>query len=132
MLATAENAITWLFDHPDPLVVLWVIAWIANGIRMFAAGMRMTDYLQQHHHERWRYLTSVPWMGIESGGVNSFRYVPWLYSDQDNDDPEVVAIKKQTKRNLRITLSILVAMPVSLFLLFVIGLTLHLLSCMLH
>jgi hypothetical protein len=90
--------------NPGSLTGYLVFAlFIAFGLglaHLLVVQHRLMSYLMNHHHERWCYLTTV---GSSAPGLaNGLRAVPYLYSDQDNDDPEVVRLKSSVKRSVLI------------------------------
>ena len=89
---------TWL-----PLMVLNVIE-----------GHRLMSYLKSNHPQKWEELTYVP--GFGSGGSNSFRTLPWLYSSGDLGDPALEIMKREHRRFIRLLLTVffsyLVLIPV--------------------
>ena len=112
-------------DPIGPVMFVLTAAWIVNMVHSFVVQHRLMSYLEQHHHERWCYITSVPFMGIESGGVNSLRSLPYLFSDQDNEDPNVAMLKRKVKLSIVRTLCIFVAIPVALLFVTLISIALE-------
>jgi hypothetical protein len=91
--------------------------WLPIMVLNFIEGQRLMSYLKSNHHEKWSELTYVP--GFGSGGVNSFRTLPWLYSRDDLGDPAVASLKQQHRDFIRWTLTVflsyVVLVPVLLF-----------------
>lgn len=50
---------------------------------------------KRHHREKWDYLTWLPLWG--TGGINSYRILPFLYSRDNLDDPNVEILKSNNK-----------------------------------
>ena len=91
-------------------VCTWLPAMALNAIE----GRRLMSYLKSHHRQKWEELTYVP--GFGSGGRNSFRTIPWLYSGDDLGDPSVANMKTEHRRFIRLMLTVffsyLILMPV--------------------
>jgi hypothetical protein len=83
-------------DYVFNLYLAYMIpTWGGVMILNFYEGRRLMAYLRKNHHEYWIYLTSG--MGFGPGIANSFRSLPFLFSDDDLNDPNV----KQLKENYR-------------------------------
>jgi hypothetical protein len=70
-------------------------------------------YLKQHHGKMWGYLTSPSLRGAEGG--NSFRTLPFIFSDIDLDDPEVARLKKDHKIFLLFLIVVFISIPLVFF-----------------
>lgn len=81
-----------------------VVAWI----RVALIQDRLMTYLRKHHEDRWCELTSGPGWG--PGGRNSLRAIPYLYNDQDKEDPRVASLKTSVRRSVLLALYVLAAM----------------------
>ncbi len=84
------------------------LAWMASIGYSLVTQRRLFRYLEEHHHDRWCYLTSGPFWG--PGGANGFRGLPYILGDQDNDDPKIVVLKAAVKRSLLCAISVFGAM----------------------
>lgn len=98
----------------DELFRLFLIyaapTWIAVLILNFYEGHRLIEYLKKHHRATWEYITYVPFFG--PGGVNSFRSLPFLFSEDDLGDETVAELKKNYRRFLILMLVVFVTLPV--------------------
>ena len=84
--------------------------WICIMILNFFEGYRLRTYLEENHHKIWEYQTSGP--GFGSGGVNSFRTLPFVYSNDDLSDPMVKELKLNYRRFVRFMLTVFFTLPV--------------------
>ena len=66
-------------------------------------------YLKQNHRHKWEYLTSGP--GFGPGGVNSFRSLPFIYSEDDLGDAIVKELKTNYRRFVKFTLTVFFTLP---------------------
>jgi hypothetical protein len=91
--------------------------WIPMMILNVIEGGRLMSYVRENHNEKWSELTYVP--GFGSGGVNSFRSLPWLYSADDQGDSRLATLKQQYRDFIRFMITVfvsyLVLVPVLLF-----------------
>src|SRR6266498_2221316 len=101
-------------DQRFSLAITYALCtWVPVMILNVVEGRRLMVYLKSHHRQKWEELTYVP--GFGSGGQNSFRAVPWLYSPDDLGDPAVAIMKADHRRFIRLMLTVffsfLVLMP---------------------
>lgn len=101
-------------------------AFIINHLHSVVMQHRLMSYLEEKHHERWCYLTSVPSLGIGPGGINGFRGVPYVFSVQDNEDPNVAELKHRVKLSIIRSICIFIAIPVAFFCVILISVALDL------
>jgi hypothetical protein len=89
----------WIIDLVPLLLFL---AFGASGVYMLVVQFRLFRYLEESHHDRWRYLTSGRWWP----GWPNFGSLSYIFSEQDNDDPKIVVLKAAAKRSLLYPISI--------------------------
>lgn len=89
-------------------VLLGVAAWICGIV----AEYRLMSYLKKHHHERWRYLNSVIGNWGAEWGHNGFRLIPYLFSQEDNNDSRVVMLKRKVRLSMLYSVGAMVAVLV--------------------
>lgn len=58
---------------------------------------RMNKYLKENHFEKWKYINHIGSIGPLT--VNSFTWIPFIFSEDDLDDRIVEDIKKQIRKN---------------------------------
>lgn len=80
------------------VVFLLLGALAATWAQVLLVQHRLLAYLRDHHHDRWCYLTSIGTWG--PGMSNGVRAVPYYFSEEDNDDPNVVCFKSSLKRGM--------------------------------
>jgi hypothetical protein len=66
-----------------------IIAFFIGAARWYVLGRRLLRHLMSSHSDLWRYLVS--------GGFN-LRSWRWFFSEDDNDDPEVLSLKTAIRR----------------------------------
>jgi hypothetical protein len=97
-------------DIPFTLFNCYAVpTWLAVMVLNMVEGRRLMNYLKQNHHHKWEYLTSGP--GFGPGGVNSFRSLPFLYSDDDLGDAIVKELKTNYRRFVKLTLTVFFTIP---------------------
>jgi hypothetical protein len=79
----------------------------------FYEGHRLMSYLKQNHRAKWEHITYVPFFG--SGGVNSFRSLPFIYSKADLGDQLVAELKKNYRRFIILMFAVFFTLPVLFF-----------------
>jgi hypothetical protein len=90
---------------PAGLGLLYAAAtWLPLMLINVIESHQMMAYLRAHHHEKWRELTYVPFIG--PGGRNNFRTLPWLLSDDDLGDPALAVKKSAIRRLLALVLTV--------------------------
>jgi len=85
-------------DAPGMVILALFIGWGIVILYSAFLGRGLPKYVFSNHYDRWCYLTSGPGWG--PGGVNSIRWLRYIFSDQDNDDPQIIALKSATKRGM--------------------------------
>lgn len=94
-----------------------MVTWIPTMILNVIEGQQLMEYLKNNHRDKWSEITYVP--GFGPGGVNSFRTLPWLYSYDDQGDPQLASLKQQHRDLIRwmvtVFASYLVLVPVLSF-----------------
>lgn len=83
-------------DAPGMVILAVSVGWWIVLLYSALLGRGLPKYVFSNHYDRWCYLTSGPGWG--PGGVNSIRWLRYILSDQDNDDPQIIALKAATKR----------------------------------
>jgi len=100
--------------NEDALFNLFLVyigpTWLALMGLNFFEGRRLMSYLRRHHYEKWEYLTYVP--GFGSGGVNSFRSLPFLLSGDGLNDPHVKRLKSNYRRFAVLILTVFLSSPI--------------------
>lgn len=86
-------------DYTGIVPLLLFLAWIASGVYMMVTHVRLLRYVREFHSDRWRYLTTFPLLGPYYY-PNGFRTWPYIFNDQDCDDPKIVVLKAAVKRSL--------------------------------
>jgi hypothetical protein len=116
LLLTARISI-FKSSSEDVLFILFTIyavpTWIAVMILNFYEGHRLMSYLKQNHRAKWEHITYVPFFG--SGGVNSFRSLPFIYSKADLGDQLVAELKKNYRRFIILMFAVFFTLPVLFF-----------------
>jgi len=96
----------------DQLFVLFILyaisSWILAGVQNTIQGIKLMEYLKEHHREKRNYLTWVPIWG--SGGHNGFRTLPFIYSNDDLGDRVVSILKDNCRRSNRLVFAIFLTM----------------------
>jgi len=82
------------------------LIWIPAIFVSLYEGRRLLSYLEEHHKKKWEEITYVP--GFGSGGVNSFRSLPFVYSKDDLDDKNVRILKNNYKGVIKLLLTVFV------------------------
>lgn len=83
----------------------------------FRRGRDLMAYLEKYHHEKWKEITHVP--GIGSGDLNSFRSLPFIFSDENLNDENVNILKRNYISFMKFGLSVFISV-IPLFLLVVL------------
>ena len=86
-------------DWSEIVFVLVFAVWLLSLFHTLLTQRRLYRYLQGFHPDRWHYLISE-WRQGGGARENSPRYLPYIFSDQDNDDQKVVVLKAAVKRSL--------------------------------
>jgi hypothetical protein len=105
-------------DYAAAAVFGWLAVFVCCLLRLLIVQHRLMSYLERHHHERWCYLTSVGNAG--PGLANGFRSVPYLYSKDDEEDPEAARPKLLVRRSAAVVFGVLLAPPLCLLVFFVV------------
>lgn len=95
------------------MMVIWVaLALVGISIgNVLITSHKLYGHLMDAHYDRWRHITSVGGMG--PGMANTLRGLDYLFSDQDDDDPQVVRLRAAVKRSLLLLAGVLVAAAVA-------------------
>jgi hypothetical protein len=101
------------------LAAVFVVAVFVSWGYAMLSGWRLGRYLERSHFDRWVYLTSSGSWG--PGGRNPFRSLPYVFGEEDNDDPRVVVLKRAIKRGTLCTAVIIAVMLVTLVTLTIVG-----------
>ena len=81
----SESSLFYLFSLYIVPIWLWVM------YLNFRKGRDLISYLKKHHHEKWKEITYVPFHG--SGGFNSFKSLPFIFSKDNLNDNNVKYLK---------------------------------------
>lgn len=119
-LAALLRFTVFLGANSDSLFALGSVYGVSKWLSVVALnmieGQKLISYLNLHHSQKWGQPTLVP--GLGSGWSNGFRTLPWLYSEDDLNDPVVARMKREYKSFLKwaltIFISYIVVMPVLL------------------
>jgi hypothetical protein len=79
-------------------------------------SVRLRILLKRKYYDQWRFVTSVGRWG--PGGGNTDRFFRYVFSDQNNDDEEVVRLKDSLKRDIYTFIVFSLTVLVSILLLF--------------
>jgi len=82
----------------------WISIVVLNAIE----GHRLMEYLKHNHRQKWEYLTSGP--GFGPGRMNSFRSLPFIYSNDDLADSVVKELKTNYRRFVKLILTVFFTM----------------------
>jgi hypothetical protein len=105
-----------IFRHSSDNVIFSLFAfytvptWIAVIIINVYEGHRLMSYIKMNHRSKWDEITYVPLFG--SGGYNSFRSLPFIFSKDDLDDRTVYELKKNYRSTIWLMLTIFLTFPV--------------------
>ena len=69
--------------------------WVVCVIKALVVSHALFRYLQDNYYGRWSYLTT--WGPWGPGMLNSLRSVPYVFNDQDCDDPEIAKLKRKNR-----------------------------------
>lgn len=105
---STDNARFFLFSIY--MVPLWLWVMYLN----FRKGRDLMEYLKNNHNEKWKEITYVPLFG--SGGYNSFKSLPFIFSKDNLNDERVKLLKKNYISFIKFALSVFVSI-IPLFLL---------------
>jgi hypothetical protein len=83
---------------------------------VFVIWLNFPSVVNKRNHERWREITTIGNAG--PGMRNPYGWLGYIYSDLDNDDPEIVRRRREVKFAFKLWLGSFVAIPAS----FAIGL----------
>jgi len=72
------------------------------GIRTSWLQYKLLVYLRENHFEKWEKLTTI--LGFGPGLSNGFRGIPFLYSKDDLDDPDVRRLKVKIRNSIALVL----------------------------
>ena len=90
------------------LFVIYIVPiWLWVMYLNFRKGRELMEYLEKHHHEKWKEITHVPFVG--SGGFNSFRSLPFVFSKDNMNDERVKLLKKNYIGFIKFALSVFIA-----------------------
>lgn len=90
--------------------------WIPTMALNLHEGFRLTLYLRMHHPGKWKELSSVM-MGGSTRFANGFRMLPWLFSNDAQNDPVLAEIKCEYRQFLALVLAIFLTFPIVFFIL---------------
>ena len=109
VLALLLKFTVFLRADPDTLFALGctyaIGTWLAVMALNLAEGHRLYSYVEEHHPQKWKWLTEVPFLG--SGFYNVPRILRWLFSTDEFEDPEVTWKKAEYLRFLKWALTVL-------------------------
>ena len=103
-----ENSLFILFSSYIIPVWLWVM------YLNYRKGHDLMSYLKENHRKKWEEITYIPFFG--SGGINSFKSLPFVYSNDDLSDDNIKELKKSYRKLINFALVVFVS-AIPLFLL---------------
>jgi len=69
-------------------------------IRGFIKGSEFNEYLKKKYYQKWRELTTInKYLGPNM--ANPFKSIPYIYSDEDCNDENILKYKDQMRINNR-------------------------------
>lgn len=71
-------------------LLLEFIAFLKETIHTAIVSLRLNQYLKKNHYNLWRDLTSFGRLG--PGMVNSYKSLPWLFSEVTSDDEILIRL----------------------------------------
>lgn len=92
-------------------LILLALATFSFALYSFIYNIKFYFYLKNSRYEKWRELTTI-W-GFGPGGSNPFKWFPYLYSNEDNDDEAILRYKDNVKFGLRHCFFIVLALIVN-------------------
>lgn len=84
--------------------------WIAVIFINMFEGRRLSNYLKENHKLKWEEITYVRGLGI--GNRNSFRSLPFVFSEDDLSDPQLKKLKENYKQIIKLMLVVFFSMPI--------------------
>ncbi|MDR4515719.1 hypothetical protein [Nitrosomonas sp.] len=96
----AGARIVYVYSIPTWLGVVALNAYEGHGLM---------SYLKANHYEKWAHITSTPVSG--PGGQNSFRSLPFLYSNDDLGDSTLAELKRRHRAVGKLILLVFVHYP---------------------
>jgi hypothetical protein len=97
---------------------IFFILTICLALRLLIILYKFDAYLKDQHFEKWKYLTSC--LGKGPGLNNPYRSIPFLFNKDNLGDDKVKLYKVKIRNALIYVLSVLMATPMTVFILFVI------------
>ncbi|MCB1195690.1 hypothetical protein KDK77_05855 [bacterium] len=84
-------------------LLLFFLIIILCILKSFVNGYKFNEYLKEHYYSKWSEITSFDKF-TGPGMNNPFRTIPYIYSDENNDDENILKYKDKVKVDLRWTL----------------------------
>jgi len=106
-LSSSENARFYL------ITIFALTTWLATAILNFHESHRLRTYLRDNHSDFFKKIT------YSTTGFFNIRYIPFLFSKEDQDDKNVSFLKSNIKRFFAFALSQFLMYP-ALFLIVLI------------
>ena len=104
-----KNSLFILFSSYITPVWLWVM------YLNYRKGHNLMSYLKENHRKKWEEITYIPFFG--SGGINSFKSLSFVYSNDYLSDDNVKELQKCYRKLINFALVVFVsAIPLFLFL----------------
>ena len=104
-----KNSLFILFSSYITPVWLWVM------YLNYRKGHNLMSYLKENHRKKWEEITYIPFFG--SGGINSFKSLSFIYSNDYLSDDNVKELQKCYRKLINFALVVFVsAIPLFLFL----------------
>jgi len=100
------------FIIPYSFLIIMAIFVLISIIRLMVYLYKLDRLLFKKHTEKWKYLTTL--LGFGPGCQNPVRNLPFLFSNEDFGDKEVLRLKIIVKHSLLYVLTGLPALAISI------------------
>jgi hypothetical protein len=88
-------------------IVLISLALLFFLLYSLVHNIKLYRYLKRENYNRWRDLTTI--RGFGAGGSNPIRFIPYLYSKEDEEDKVILQLKDNIRFGLRHSLVLFLA-----------------------
>ena len=85
-----------IYPFKEQIIISWVVIFFILGGIKWVHYMKLLNYLEKNHYEKWKELNTFPVLG--SGFINNIRFGDFLFSEETFDDPVVTKLKKECNK----------------------------------